>query len=76
MLFQLRVARRFGSHVLVTYLPCFVLQLIGLSDFAVPLDDHPSCLTASISCSIVMAALIPQVFRFIRLLKRHKLTPS
>jgi hypothetical protein len=76
MLFQLRVARRFGSLVLVTFLPCFVLQLIGLSVFAVSLDDLPSRLTVSISCLIVMAALIPQVFRFIRLSKRHKLTPS
>ncbi|XP_018010642.2 uncharacterized protein LOC108668028 [Hyalella azteca] len=61
MLFQLRVARRFGSHVLVTFLPCFVLQLIGLSVFAVPLDDLPSRLTVSISCLIVMAALFTQI---------------
>ncbi|KAF2347728.1 Low-density lipoprotein (LDL) receptor class A repeat [Trinorchestia longiramus] len=61
ILFQLRIARRFGSHILVTFLPCFVLQLIGLSVFAVPLDDLASRLTVSISCLIVMAALFTQI---------------
>ncbi|KAF2350195.1 Neurotransmitter-gated ion-channel ligand-binding domain [Trinorchestia longiramus] len=61
VMFEIRIARRYGSHVLVTFLPCFVLQLIGLSVFAIPLDDFSDRLTVSISCLIVMAALFTQI---------------
>ncbi|XP_047739092.1 glycine receptor subunit alpha-3-like [Hyalella azteca] len=61
MMFELRIARRYGSDILVTFLPCFVMELIGLSVFAIPLENLSDRLTVSISCLIVMAALLTQI---------------
>ena len=58
---EVRVARLYSSQILVTFLPCILLQIIGLSVFAVPVDDLSNRLTVSISCLIVMAALFTQV---------------
>ena len=59
---EIRVARLFGSQIMLTFMPCILLQVIGLCVFAIPLDDLSDRLTVSISCLIVMAALFSQVW--------------
>ena len=58
---ELRIARHYGSEILVTFLPCILQQIVGLSVFALPLDELSNRLAVSVSCLIVMAALFSQV---------------
>uniref|UniRef100_A0A6A7G4D8 Glycine receptor subunit alpha-2-like n=1 Tax=Hirondellea gigas TaxID=1518452 RepID=A0A6A7G4D8_9CRUS len=53
--------RLYGAYILTTYLPCVLLEVIGLSTFALPFSMMSDRLNVTVACLIVMAALFTQV---------------
>ena len=54
-------ARKFGSHVLINIVPCYLLQTVGFCVFLIPFENISDRLTVSVSSLIVMATLFTQV---------------
>ncbi|MCL4144127.1 UNVERIFIED_CONTAM: hypothetical protein GTU68_064801 [Idotea baltica] len=52
--------RKNGAYILTTFLPCFILEIIGLLTLVLPFDDYQDRVTVTLSCLIVMSTLFAQ----------------
>ena len=58
---MISMKRKYGSFLFNTFLPCVVLEFIGLMTHILPTDDYSDRITITLSSLIVMAALFTQV---------------
>lgn len=53
--------RKNGAYVFNTFLPCLILELIGILTLLMPSHDYQDRVSVTLSCLIVMSALFTQV---------------
>ena len=56
-----KINRKYGAYIYNTFMPCIILEVIGLLTHVIPLDDLSDRIMVTLSCLIVMAALFTQV---------------
>nr|XP_045603292.1 uncharacterized protein LOC123761356 [Procambarus clarkii] len=59
--FRVLLRRQFGAYLLTTFLPCWILGIIGFATLSFRSSDFSERISVTLSCLIVIAALYSQI---------------
>ncbi|XP_053633497.2 uncharacterized protein [Cherax quadricarinatus] len=59
--FRVLLSRQFGAYLLTTFLPCWILGIIGFTTLYFRTSDFSERISVTLSCLIVIAALYSQI---------------
>ena len=53
--------RKYGAYIFNIFLPCLIMEILGLLTLFMPIDSYSDRVAVTLSCLIVMAALFTTV---------------